>query len=201
VYSVDGRLAAGAWRTLGPRSDIWDLRRYVLRRGALLATVVTGLTLLVGSLLGSAVRDAGRVVVPGPGEAPHNEQPGSPLPEKPGERHRRVSPSASAGTPTQGTTSSPSHSATAPGATRTTGAVTGGQPSRTQGTTGQVPPPDSAPAQQAPSTSAGPSSSGGAGGAGGTAGGGSTGSTGGSAGGTGGGGSGGSDRLVGGLLG
>ena len=30
---VDGRLAGDAWRRLGPRSDLWDLRRYVLRRG------------------------------------------------------------------------------------------------------------------------------------------------------------------------
>jgi uncharacterized membrane protein YphA (DoxX/SURF4 family) len=199
VYSVDGRLAAGAWRRLGPRSDLWDLRRYVLRRGALLTTVVTGLTLLIGSLLGGAVRDADRVVVPGPGEAPHNEQPGSPLPETPGARHRKVSPSASAEAPTQGATSSPSRSATAPGASRTTGAVTGGQPSQTQGTAGQAPPQNQAPAQRAPSTSAGPSTAGGTGGAGGTASGG-TGSTGGS-GGNGSGGSGGSDRLVGGLLG
>ncbi|WP_307066388.1 DoxX family protein [Streptomyces sp. B3I8] len=199
VYSIDGRLAAGAWRRLGPRSDIWDLRRYVLRRGALLTAVVTGLTLLIGSLLGGAVRDADRVVVPGPGEAPHNEQPGSPLPKAPGERHRKVSPSASAGAPTQGATSSPSRSATAPGASRTTGAVTGGQPSQTQGTAGQAPPQDRAPAQRAPSTSAGPSTAGGTGAAGGATSGG-TGSTGG-AGGSGSGGSGGSDRLVGGLLG
>ncbi len=34
VYSVDGRLVARAWRRLGPRSDLWDLRRYVLRRRA-----------------------------------------------------------------------------------------------------------------------------------------------------------------------
>jgi uncharacterized membrane protein YphA (DoxX/SURF4 family) len=199
VYSVDGRLAAGAWRRLGPRSDIWDLRRYVLRRGALLTAVVTGLTLLVGSLLGGAVRDADRVVVPGPGEAPHNEQPGSPLPSTPGERHRKVSPSASAGAPTQGATSSPSRSATAPGASETTGAVTGGRPSQTQGTVGQAPPPNRAPAQRAPSTSAGPSTAGGSGGAGGATSGGAGGT--GGAGGSGSGGSGGSDHLVGGLLG
>ncbi|MCZ9346353.1 DoxX family protein, partial [Streptomyces sp. TRM76130] len=72
VYSVDGRLAGGAWRRLGPRSDIWDLRRYVLRRGALITFLVTGVTLLVGALLGGAVRDADRVVVPGPGESPRN---------------------------------------------------------------------------------------------------------------------------------
>ncbi|CAM5536205.1 hypothetical protein SFUMM280S_03136 [Streptomyces fumanus] len=95
VYSVDGRLAGGAWRRLGPRADLWDLRRYVLRRGALAAFLVTGVTLLVGSLLGGAVRDADRIVVPGPGESPRNELPGSPLPQEPGER-RSSSPAATA---------------------------------------------------------------------------------------------------------
>ncbi len=77
VYSVDGRLAGSAWRRLGPRADIWELRRYVLRRGALVTAVSIGLTLLIGSLLGGAVRDSSRVVVPGPGEAPRNELPGT----------------------------------------------------------------------------------------------------------------------------
>nr|WP_189856486.1 DoxX family protein [Streptomyces poonensis] len=197
VYSVDGRLAAGAWRTLGPRTDIWRLRRYVLRRGALVTTVVVGLTLLVGSLLGGAVRDADRVVVPGPGEAPRNELPGSPLPEESGPREHR-SPAAS-GAPTQGATSaSPSQGATSPGATASAGAATSGQPSHTQGTAGQAPPQQTSPAQQAPSTSSGPTSGGGGAGAadGASAGAsGSTGSGGGSAG------SGNKDNLVGGLLG
>ncbi|MFF9779849.1 DoxX family membrane protein [Streptomyces sp. NPDC013978] len=194
VYSVDGRLAGGAWRTLGPRADIWELRRYVLRRGALVTSIVVGLTLLVGSLLGGAVRDADRIVVPGPGEAPRNELPGSPLPGEPSAR-RENSPSAS-DTPTAGATSaSPSEAATTPGATRSTGSVTGGQPSQTQGATaGQAPPPQSAPVEQAPSTTAGPSSSGGA----------SSGATGGatsSGGSSGGSSSGGQPGLVGGLLG
>ncbi|MFE9999606.1 DoxX family protein [Streptomyces avermitilis] len=192
VYSVDGRLAGAAWRRLGPRADIWELRWYVLRRGALVTAITVGLTLLLGSLLGGAVRDADRVVVPGPGEAPRNELPGSPLPEEPVKRHHRASPSASE-TPTQGATSSPSGAATTPGAIRESGPATGGQPSQTQGT-GQAPPQQSAPVQQAPSTSAGPSSSGGSGSTGGSTAGGSS-STGGSSSG------GGSDRLVGGLLG
>ncbi len=83
---VDGSLAGRAWRRLGPRADIWDLRRYVLRRGALVTFVVCGFSMLVGALLGGAVRDADRVVVPGPGEAPRNNLPGSPLPEESGER-------------------------------------------------------------------------------------------------------------------
>ncbi|WP_328838417.1 DoxX family protein [Streptomyces europaeiscabiei] len=193
VYSVDGRLAGGAWRTLGPRADIWELRRYVLRRGAIVSAIVVGLTLLVGSVLGGAVRDADRIVVPGPGEAPRNELPGSPLPGEPSAR-RENSPSAS-NSPTAGATSAtPSQAATTPGATRDTGAVTGGQPSQTQGTAGQVPPQQTSPVEQAPSTTAGPSSSGASGGTTG----GSTGSTGGS---TGGSSSGGQPGLVGGLLG
>lgn len=172
VYSVDGRLAGGAWRRLGPRAHIWELRRYVLRRGALVTAIVVGLTLLVGSVLGGAVRDADRIVVPGPGEAPRNELPGSPLPGEPTKR-RQDSPSAS-NSPTAGATSAkPSEAATTPGATQDTGAVTGGQPSQTQGTAGQAPPPQSAPVEQVPSTTAGPSSSGstGVGASGGTTGG------------------------------
>ncbi|MFJ6555821.1 DoxX family membrane protein [Streptomyces luteogriseus] len=194
VYSVDGRLAGSAWRRLGPRADIWDLRRYVLRRGALVTAIVTGITLLVGSLLGGAVRDADRVVVPGPGEAPRNELPGSPLPGEPDKRQDKRTPSASS-SPTQGATAgsaSPSAGTTTrPDATRDTGTVTGGAPSQTQGTAGQVPPQQSTPENQAPSTTTGPTS-------GGTATGGS-GSTGGS--GTGGSSSTGRPGLVGGLLG
>ncbi|MDN0194218.1 DoxX family membrane protein [Streptomyces sp. S.PNR 29] len=196
VYSVDGRLAGSAWRRLGPRADIWDLRLYVLRRGALVTFLVTGLTLLVGSLLGGAVRDADRVVVPGPGEAPRNELPGSPLPQEPAKRQKKT-PSAPT-SPTQGATSgtaTPSTGATTPGATRETGTVTGGRPSQTQGTAGQAPPRQSSPAGQAPSTSSGPTSGGGSGG-GGSGGGGSTGGNGG-----GGSSSSGQPGLVGGLLG
>jgi uncharacterized membrane protein YphA (DoxX/SURF4 family) len=213
VYSVDGRLAGSAWRRLGPRSGIWELRQYVLRRGALVTALVTGLTLMVGSLLGGAVRDANRVVVPGPGEAPRNELPGVPLPETPGDQHR-TSPSASRPPTTRGTTSSPSDAATTRGTTGatggtgttgstgssgTTGTARGSRPSQTQGTVGQAPRRHSAPTRQAPSTSAGPSSSGG--GTGGPTSGSGGGSSSGGGGGSGGSGSGGSDRLVGGLLG
>ncbi|MGW0631950.1 DoxX family membrane protein [Streptomyces sp. NPDC002758] len=194
VYSVDGRLAGSAWRTLGPRSDIWELRRYVLRRGALVTAVTVGLTLLIGSLLGGAVRDSSRVVVPGPGEAPRNNLPGSPLPEEPGQRHGTTPPASS--TPSGGATAGTSSSgaATTPGAAHSSGAATGGQPSQTQGTAGQAPPQQTSPSGQAPSTSAGPTSGGG------TSGG--TGGTGGASGAPGGGSSSsGSPGLVGGLLG
>ncbi|MFF2201351.1 DoxX family membrane protein [Streptomyces sp. NPDC058145] len=190
VYSVDGRLAGGAWRRLGPRSDIWELRRYVLRRGALVTAVTVGLTLLVGSLLGGAVRDSSRVVVPGPGEAPRNNVPGSPLPKKPGQG-RRTSPPASRA-PSGSATTGPSGAATTPGASRRSAGTTTTTPSQTQGTTGRVPPRPTSPTGGAPSTTAGPTGTGGSstGGSGSTGGTGSGGST-----------SSGQPGLVGGLLG
>ncbi|NBE51531.1 DoxX family protein [Streptomyces boluensis] len=161
VYSVDGWLASEAWRRLGPRAELWELRRRVLRRGFLVGTVVVGITLLVGSLLGGAVRDADRVTAPGPGESPRNERPGSPLPSEPKERRtERQTPSATTGAPTQGNTSTPpSAPASSPGTASESGSV-GSQPSETAGTGQQQPPPqESAP----PSTSSGPTSSGGTG--------------------------------------
>ena len=83
VYSVDGRFAGEAWRRLGPRSELWELRRWVLRRGAVAASVVTGLTLLIGSLLGGAVRSAevsDRAGAQRP--SPPNRLPGRPLPQE-----------------------------------------------------------------------------------------------------------------------
>ncbi|MET7682635.1 DoxX family membrane protein [Streptomyces sp. NPDC005423] len=172
VYSVDGRLAGGAWRTLGPRVDIWELRGYVLRRGALVTAVVVGVTLLAGSLLGGAVRDVDRVVVPRPGEAPRNELPGAPLPQEPGERHSE-SPVAS-GRPTRPASSAtPSGAPTTPGAVHSSSAPAtgGGAPSHSQGsTTGRIPPRQPPPAGQAPSTSSGPTSGGSAGASTGTSG-------------------------------
>ncbi|MDQ0831787.1 MULTISPECIES: DoxX family membrane protein [Streptomyces] len=161
VYSIDGRLAAGAWRRLGPRSDLWELRRYVLRRGALVTAIVVGLTLLTGSLLGGAVRDADRVVVPGPGEPPRNELPGSPLPEKPGTHKASRKPAASASPTQDATSAAPTAGADSePPESRDTGTAGAGAPSQTQGTAGQAPPEHSAPREQAPSTSSGPSSGG-----------------------------------------
>ncbi|RCG18928.1 DoxX family membrane protein [Streptomyces diacarni] len=85
VFSADGRLAGEAWRKLGPRVSLWDLRRRVLRRGTLVASVIVGLALLVGSLLGSAVRSSQTTTLPGRDEAPTNRLPGSPMPRTPGE--------------------------------------------------------------------------------------------------------------------
>ncbi len=97
VYSIDGRLATDAWRKLGPRADLWDLRRRVLRRGTVIATVVVGVALLAGSMLGGAVRSSQTAKMPEPGEPPTNQIPGSPLPKGPGDR-------TDSGRPTQGRT-------------------------------------------------------------------------------------------------
>ncbi|MEU6880838.1 DoxX family protein [Streptomyces sp. NPDC046712] len=161
VYSIDGRLAGEAWRTLGPRSELWELRRRVLRRGALVASVVVGLTLLLGSMLGGAVRSTEMVTVPGPNDDPMNHLPGQPLPQEPG-----------TGSPSRTAPKSPKPSATA-GASgereddekaeptetvRETGRISESRPTATRGT-------DSSPTQSRPaappSTSSGPTSSGG----------------------------------------
>ncbi|GGT55052.1 membrane protein [Streptomyces purpureus] len=198
VYSIDGRLAGEAWRTLGPRSQLWDLRRRVLRRGSLVAAVVVGLTLLVGSVLGGAVRSTEMVTVPGPDEDPVNHLPGQPLPQEPGRRSpsseapssKRPKPSASE------TAESPKTEKPSPeGTVRETGRIEGGtRPSATQGA--------SSPQQTQPAppraTSAGPSSSGSSGGgSGGSSGGGNTGGGSGDGGSTGGD----SRNPIGGLLG
>ncbi|MFR9756261.1 DoxX family membrane protein [Streptomyces sp. TR06-5] len=127
VYSLDARLAGEAWRTLGPRAELWDLRGRVLRRGIVLASLVAGSALLAGSLLGGAVRSSEAPRVSEPGEPPVNHLPGSPLPREPKEKKRTSEtessapeaekspePSASsAGTPGgSGETSSPSQQET-----------------------------------------------------------------------------------------
>jgi uncharacterized membrane protein YphA (DoxX/SURF4 family) len=96
VYSIDGHLAGDAWRRLGPRVALWDLRRRVLRRGTVLATVIIGLTLLVGSVLGAAVRATSpREERHTPVVTPTNNLPGSPLPEVSGGDGSASSPSPS----------------------------------------------------------------------------------------------------------
>ncbi|MGW0563710.1 DoxX family membrane protein [Streptomyces sp. NPDC003016] len=224
VYSIDGRLAGEAWRKLGPRSELWELRRRVLRRGALVASLVVGLTLLVGSMLGGAVRSSDMVTVPGPNDDPTNYLPGAPLPRETGSGKARSSqpPASRKPVPSASSSAAPSAGVTTPGAVRET--VTAGtagagaqQPSRTQGSTaGQAPPQQQPAPPQAPATSAGPTSSGaGSGGTtsgsatggstpGGSTTGGSTtgGSTTGGGGSSGSGGSGGNEgRVIGGLLG
>ncbi|WP_406200154.1 DoxX family membrane protein [Kitasatospora sp. NBC_01560] len=57
--SLDGRLNLEAWRRYGSDAPA-ALRRRVLRRGSVVTAVVVGLTLLLGSMLGAAVRTGGR---------------------------------------------------------------------------------------------------------------------------------------------
>ncbi|WNI26929.1 DoxX family membrane protein [Streptomyces sp. ITFR-16] len=204
VYSVDGRLAGEAWRKLGPRSEIWELRRRVLRRGAVVASVVVGLTLLIGSMLGGAVRSSEVVTVPGPNGIPTNQLPGSPLPgeSRGGKSSSSSSPAGRQPSPSRSTAPrTPSAEASTPSSdtVRESGQAAGtGQPSQTQGT-GQQPPQQTTPQQPPSTTSSGPSSSGPSGDGGGSSTGGSepdAGSTGGS-----GDGSGGGRNPIGGLLG
>ncbi|OAR24153.1 hypothetical protein A8W25_17035 [Streptomyces sp. ERV7] len=138
MYSLDARLSGEAWRRLGPRSTLWELRRRVLRRGSVMATVVVGLTLLIGSLLGGAVRSTEMVTVPGPNSDPTNYLPGTPLApaphapvvRRPGSPKPSVSGSAK---PSAKVSKRPSK------AVRESGTV-GGVPSQTsQGTTGHRP--------------------------------------------------------------
>lgn len=159
VYSLDGRLAGEAWRTLGPRSEIWRLRRRVLRRGAVMASVICGLTLLVGSLLGGAVRSSTVVTVPGPGQAPSNYLPGRPLPQEPARQQQpaqrqptAAQPSASASEP-----AAKSGKGATGGPARETAGTGSGSPTATKGTTGGQTP-RSTPRQSAPQKS--PTSSG-----------------------------------------
>ncbi|NJQ00016.1 DoxX family protein [Streptomyces sp. PLAI1-29] len=83
VYSLDARLVGEAWRRLGPRVEVRELRRRVLRRGSVMAAVVVGGSLVTGAVLGGAVRSTDLTTVPSrPGETPRNHLPGSPLPRE-----------------------------------------------------------------------------------------------------------------------
>ncbi|MFJ3214597.1 DoxX family membrane protein [Kitasatospora sp. NPDC086801] len=57
--SLDGRLNLEAWRRFGADAPA-ALRRRVLRRGTVVTAVVVGVTLLLGSMLGAAVRTGAR---------------------------------------------------------------------------------------------------------------------------------------------
>ncbi|MEV8589602.1 DoxX family membrane protein [Streptomyces sp. NPDC051180] len=177
VYSLDGRIAGEAWRTLGPRADLWDLRRRVIRRSTLLASVVVGLTLLVGSVLGGAVRSTEMVTVPGPNDDPINHLPGQPLPTEP--QRRAPSKSASTAPKPAETTKAPAEreetqeaarptestreSTRTQSPTATRGSSTGGTGSRTPTQSKPAPPPSTS---DSPSSTGG-SSGGGSGGSGG----------------------------------
>ncbi|MCK1795220.1 DoxX family membrane protein [Streptomyces sp. XM4193] len=148
VYSLDARLAGEAWRTLGPRSRLVDLRRRVLRRGTLLVTLLVGLALLIGSILGSAVRSSQVATVPEPGEAPRNNLPGSPAPKEP----RSATPSATEGPgsePTAGQSAGPDQRESAP-PSQEPGADSGAGSGPSQDQTVQAPPPEQEQNQPAP---------------------------------------------------
>ncbi len=135
-YSLDARLAGEAWRTLGPRVEAWELRRRVLRRGTVVAAVVLGLTLLIGSVMGSAVRSARVATVPEPGGPLTNNQPGSPLPRNSEERPSPAAPGSSTGRPDADASAAPSPAAPSPGSTTpgagSTGSGEPGPPSQRQ---------------------------------------------------------------------
>jgi uncharacterized membrane protein YphA (DoxX/SURF4 family) len=151
VYSVDGRLAADAWRRLGPRVELRELRRRVLRRGAMIATLITGLALLTGSMLGGAVRASHTAKVPEPGEPPANRLPGSPLPKEPGARTDSGRP---AGGHAQGSTGADGRRSGGPSSSASPGERHRGGTSRpSQRETVQVPR-ESAPGAQPPQQSA-----------------------------------------------
>ncbi|WP_338671943.1 DoxX family membrane protein [Streptomyces sp. SCSIO 30461] len=207
VYSVDSRLAGEAWRTLGPRSELWDLRRRVLRRGGMLAAVLVGLTLLVGSMLGGAVRSSELVTVPGPDVDPTNHLPGSALPQEPGERG--PSQEAKRPEPSKSESSSPAAERTEPSEAATEGSESTGQagtPSESQGTGNDWQPPtrpqpDEPPSDSSRPSAGGGSASGGGQGSGGGTGGGSGNDVSGGASGAGDGSGGGNTNPIGGLLG
>jgi uncharacterized membrane protein YphA (DoxX/SURF4 family) len=167
VYSIDGHLAGDAWRRLGPRVTVWDLRRRVLRRGAVLATVIAGLTLLIGSVLGAAVRASSTHDDKPlrPAVVPTNNLPGSPLPEvSGGDGSHGASPKPSASASAKAkkdhkkaperqhrkaptTSSTHSGSSTGSGATSPSSSSSGGSSSGSSGGTSQAPPPSAPPAQ------------------------------------------------------
>ncbi|MBY8884977.1 DoxX family membrane protein [Streptomyces sp. PTM05] len=179
VYSVDAKLAGEAWRKLGPRAPIWDLRRYVLRRGVVLATFVAGGTLILGALFGGAVRasQSHPAAPAAPTDLPTNSLPGSPLPQTPGSsvptRHRTVLPGASrnakSASPKVTSSARPGAEGATTGPGRTSGAGTGdGLPSQeqtVQAPTRHVTPPQrTAPVAPNPAPSSGGSSGGSGGG-------------------------------------
>ncbi|WP_198540019.1 DoxX family protein [Streptomyces sp. CT34] len=174
VYSMDARLAGEAWRRLGPRVEVRALRRRVLRRGAVMTAVVAGLTLLIGSLLGGAVRSARVAPVPKPGEPAINNLPGSPLPH-PG--HTATRPGRTPdhrGAPSAGASHKP-HKAGKPSASGSPSSGSSSGSSRQSGATTSAPR-QSAPTHEAPSRTQSPGSGGTGGGTSGSSNSGSSGS-------------------------
>ncbi|MGW1197774.1 DoxX family protein [Streptomyces sp. NPDC002536] len=188
-YSVDGKLVGEAWRRLGPRAELWALRRRVLRRGTVMATVLIGLSLLTGSMLGGAVRSSRSVQTPGlPAAPPSNSLPGTHLPQRPGSSsttpgaHGATTPGAVKPSPTGHKQSGPSATPSAPGTSHSPAGTPGGAGTPGHGGVHSAPQtPHQQPAPAAPRSSS--SSAGGSAGSTGDSSGSSSGSSGGHGGG------------------
>ncbi|MFJ9946792.1 DoxX family protein [Kitasatospora sp. NPDC091207] len=160
--SLDGRLNLEAWRRHGPDAPAAQRRR-VLRRGAVVTAVVVGLTLLLGSMLGAAVRTGGRPhpapsrpatdygtpVWPsgGPSVAPGGQGPStSPSPAAP----RPASPTAGSSAPPSAA-QAPAPASTKAGTPTPSGKARSAKPESGAGSAPAVaPPPTAAPAASAP---------------------------------------------------
>ncbi|MFC1409451.1 DoxX family protein [Streptacidiphilus sp. N1-12] len=151
LFSLDGRLAIEAWRRLGERAAVSALRRRVLRRGFVVATVVIGGTLLLGSAFGAAVRSTKPVetvypATPGvPTEYPSPIWPTGKAPAKAAPaKHKPAKPSASSSPkasashhPAPGHTAGTAHS----GSSRPTGGkATSGAPKSSKPPAHHTPP-------------------------------------------------------------
>ncbi|MFE6865985.1 DoxX family protein [Kitasatospora sp. NPDC057692] len=162
--SLDGRLGLEAWRRHGAGPPA-VLRRRVLRRGAVVTSVVVGLTLLLGSMLGAAVRtgarpqhpapsrpatDYGTPVWPsgGPSATPGGKAPAasatSPAPSRPAAPSAAAGTAAPSGTPTPTPTPPKPSTATPSGKARSSARPETGAPSAAASAS----PAGSAPAQR-----------------------------------------------------
>ncbi|MFC1420086.1 DoxX family protein [Streptacidiphilus cavernicola] len=145
LFSLDGRLALEAWHRLGERARVSALRRRVLRRGFVVATVVIGGTLLLGSAVGAAVRGTQPVQTvqpstPGlPTDYPAPIYPSGHAPAKAPAKPKHAPKPAASSTPGaspthHATTTAPRH--TGSGATHSGGGSTPGNASTGGGGTG-----------------------------------------------------------------
>ncbi|MFJ6134750.1 DoxX family membrane protein [Kitasatospora sp. NPDC092286] len=160
--SLDGRLNLEAWRRHGSGAPA-ALRRRVLRRGAVVTAVVVGLTLLLGSMLGAAVRtgsrphpapsrpatDYGTPVWPsgGPSVAPGGPGP-SASPSPGGPRPGAPAPSGSSGPPSTAPASPKATTATPTGKARSTKPEGGASPAPSTAASGGPASAGAAPAQR-----------------------------------------------------
>ncbi|MFD5915092.1 DoxX family membrane protein [Kitasatospora sp. NPDC058201] len=173
--SLDGRLNLEAWRRYGADAPA-ALRRRVVRRGAVVTAVVVGLTLLVGSMLGAAVRtgarphpapsrpatDYGTPVWPsgGPSAAPGGKGPStspSPAASRPASPTAPATSAPPSGAPTSPRAATATPSGKAKSAKPESGAASPAAPAAS------APPAAPAPAGSAPAPRSTPASGGGSG--------------------------------------